>query len=50
MTHWRSVIWGNTGMLHRATADARIADLDLLPPTLDELYAHFLRGGIDGWR
>jgi Cu-processing system ATP-binding protein len=32
-------------LLHRATADSRIADLDLLRPTLDELYAHFLRGG-----
>ena len=25
-----------------AAADAPIADLDIVPPTLDELYAHFL--------
>ena len=29
-------------LLHTATGDRRITDLDLLPPTLDELYAHFL--------
>ena len=35
-------------LLHRAAGDTGIADLDLLPPTLDELYAHFLRdeGGL----
>jgi Cu-processing system ATP-binding protein len=31
-------------LLHRATGDSHIADLGLLPPTLDELYAHFLSG------
>jgi Cu-processing system ATP-binding protein len=31
-------------LLRRAAADPRVADLDLEPPTLDELYAHFLRG------
>ena len=31
-------------LLRRATDDPRIADLELQPPTLDELYAHFLRG------
>jgi Cu-processing system ATP-binding protein len=31
-------------LLRRATDDPRIADLDLQAPTLDELYAHFLRG------
>lgn len=31
-------------LLRQASADARIADLDLHVPTLDELYAHFLRG------
>ncbi|KAA2211453.1 ABC transporter ATP-binding protein [Pseudoroseomonas oryzae] len=30
-------------LLRQATGDRRIADLDLLPPTLDELYSHFLR-------
>jgi Cu-processing system ATP-binding protein len=31
-------------LLHRATAaGTAVEDLDLLPPTLDELYAHFLR-------
>lgn len=30
-------------VLHRAAGDSAVADLDLLPPTLDELYAHFLR-------
>ncbi|TCZ55994.1 ABC transporter ATP-binding protein [Roseicella aquatilis] len=30
--------------LRHAAADARVTDLDLTPPTLDELYAHFLRG------
>lgn len=30
-------------VLRRAAADPRVADLDLVPPTLDELYAHFLR-------
>ena len=31
-------------MLRRITAEAGATDLDLLPPTLDELYAHFLHG------
>jgi Cu-processing system ATP-binding protein len=36
-------------MLRCATGDARVADLDLTPPTLDELYVHFLRGrGVEG--
>ena len=30
-------------LLRRVAEEPRIADLDLLPPTLDELYAHFLR-------
>lgn len=30
-------------LLRRVAADPRVADLDLLPPTLDELYSHFLR-------
>lgn len=30
-------------LVRRAAADARVADVELLPPTLDELYAHFLR-------
>ncbi|WP_298871367.1 ABC transporter ATP-binding protein [uncultured Bradyrhizobium sp.] len=31
-------------LLHSATASGRaVEDLDVLPPTLDELYAHFLR-------
>jgi Cu-processing system ATP-binding protein len=32
-------------LLRRAAADGRVVDLDIAPPTLDELYAHFLRGG-----
>ena len=31
-------------LLRRAAEDARIADIELQAPTLDELYAHFLRG------
>lgn len=31
-------------LLRRVVAEGRAADLDLLPPTLDELYAHFLQG------
>jgi Cu-processing system ATP-binding protein len=31
-------------LLRRAADDARIADIELQAPTLDELYAHFLRG------
>lgn len=32
------------GLLHSATASGRsVEDLDVIPPTLDELYAHFLR-------
>lgn len=31
-------------LLRRAAGDGRIADLELHAPTLDELYAHFLRG------
>lgn len=31
-------------LLRRAAADARILDLDMALPTLDELYVHFLRG------
>jgi Cu-processing system ATP-binding protein len=32
------------GLLHRATADGNaVQDLELIPPNLDELYAHFLR-------
>jgi Cu-processing system ATP-binding protein len=32
-------------LLRRATAaGAPIDDVDVIPPTLDELYAHFLRG------
>jgi Cu-processing system ATP-binding protein len=32
-------------ILRRATdASAHVEDLDVMPPTLDELYAHFLRG------
>ncbi|SDB74330.1 ABC transporter ATP-binding protein [Belnapia rosea] len=30
-------------LLRQASEDPRVADLDLLPPTLDELYSHFLR-------
>ena len=31
-------------LLHRATAEGTsVEDLDLMPPTLDELYAHFLK-------
>ena len=30
-------------LLRRMAAEGRATDLDLLPPTLDELYAHFLR-------
>jgi Cu-processing system ATP-binding protein len=31
-------------LLHRATAAGNaIEDVDIVPPTLDELYAHFLR-------
>lgn len=31
-------------LLHRVTGgDASVADLEVMPPTLDELYAHFLR-------
>lgn len=30
-------------MLRKATsADALVSDIDVFPPTLDELYAHFL--------
>ncbi len=28
-----------------ASSDAPVADLDVIPPTLDELYAHFLDAG-----
>jgi Cu-processing system ATP-binding protein len=31
-------------LLRRAAEDPRIADVEMQPPTLDELYAHFLRG------
>jgi Cu-processing system ATP-binding protein len=31
-------------LLRRAAADPRIADVEMQAPTLDELYAHFLRG------
>lgn len=31
-------------LLRRAAGDGRIADIELHAPTLDELYAHFLRG------
>jgi Cu-processing system ATP-binding protein len=31
-------------LLRRAAADARVVELDMAAPTLDELYAHFLRG------
>ncbi len=31
-------------LLRRAAEDPRITDLDLLPPGLDALYAHFLQG------
>lgn len=31
-------------LLRRAAADPRVAELDMAAPTLDELYAHFLRG------
>jgi Cu-processing system ATP-binding protein len=31
-------------LLRRAAADPAIADIDLQAPTLDALYAHFLRG------
>lgn len=34
-------------LLRRVAAEGRAADLDLLPPTLDELYAHFLQGRSD---
>jgi len=30
--------------LHRATAEgSSVEDLDVVPPSLDELYAHFLK-------
>jgi len=35
---------GKIGLLRRATDEtAPVEDLDVVPPTLDQLYAHFLR-------
>ena len=34
-------------LLRRVTIQGRATDLNLLPPTLDELYAHFLQGRSD---
>jgi Cu-processing system ATP-binding protein len=35
-------------LLRRAAEDPLVADIEVLQPSLDALYAHFLRGGRDG--
>lgn len=39
---------GKMALLRLATSDAAVRDLELQQPTLDDLYAHFLRGRPEG--